>query len=223
MAKLDSVIVTHNPKNLPISKAVIWLHGLGASGHDFEPIVPELGLSDEVGVRFIFPHAPKIPVTVNGGYVMPAWYDILEMTLDRKVDVAHIDASSQAINQLIDEQIAQGIASQDIIIAGFSQGGAVAYHTVLTNQRVLGGLLALSTYFATSSQIDVMGVNRSIPVKIDHGQFDDVVPMLLGIRAKESLQKLGLAPTFSQYPMAHQVCLAQIKEIGAWLNERFGV
>lgn len=223
MTKLDSVIVTHNPKNLPISKAVIWLHGLGASGHDFEPIVPELGLSDEVGVRFIFPHAPKIPVTVNGGYVMPAWYDILEMTLDRKVDVAHIDASSQAINQLIDEQIAQGIASQDIIIAGFSQGGAVAYHTVLTNQRVLGGLLALSTYFATSSQIDAVGVNRSIPVKIDHGQFDDVVSMLLGIRAKESLQKLGLAPTFSQYPMAHQVCLAQIKEIGAWLNERFGV
>ncbi|UXZ04643.1 alpha/beta hydrolase [Moraxella nasicaprae] len=223
MTKLDSVIVTHNPKNLPISKAVIWLHGLGASGHDFEPIVPELGLSDEVGVRFIFPHAPKIPVTVNGGYVMPAWYDILEMTLDRKVDVAHINTSSQAINQLIDEQIAQGIASQDIIIAGFSQGGAVAYHTVLTNQRVLGGLLALSTYFATSSQIDAVGVNRSIPVKIDHGQFDDVVPMLLGIRAKESLQKLGLAPTFSQYPMAHQVCLAQIKEIGAWLNERFGV
>ncbi|MDO4894543.1 alpha/beta hydrolase [Moraxella sp.] len=223
MTKLDSVIVTHNPKNLPISKAVIWLHGLGASGHDFEPIVPELGLSDEVGVRFIFPHAPKIPVTVNGGYVMPAWYDILEMTLDRKVDVAHIDASSQAINQLIDEQIAQGIASQDIIIAGFSQGGAVAYHTVLTNQRVLGGLLALSTYFATSSQIDAVGANHSIPVKIDHGQFDDVVPMLLGIRAKESLQKLGLTPTFSQYPMAHQVCLAQIKEIGAWLNERFGV
>lgn len=218
---LKSVIAQHNPNNLPITHAVIWLHGLGASGHDFEPIVPELGLSGDVGVRFIFPHAPQIPVTINGGYIMPAWYDILEMTLDRKVDVAQIAASADAINVLIDEQISAGIDSQNIIIAGFSQGGAVAYHTVLTNTRKLGGLLALSTYFATSNEISSVGINQDIAVKIDHGDFDDIVPPVLGARAKASLEALGLSPTLSTYPMAHQVCLAQIKAIGQWMNELF--
>ncbi|PNP99160.1 alpha/beta hydrolase [Moraxella sp. RCAD0137] len=218
---LKTVITEHNPKQLPITHAVIWLHGLGASGHDFEPIVPELGLSDDVGVRFIFPHAPQIPVTINGGYIMPAWYDILEMTLDRKVDVTQIAASAAAINELIDEQISAGIPSQNIIIAGFSQGGAVAYHTVLTNTRKLGGLLALSTYFATASEVPSVGINQDIAVKIDHGDFDDIVSPVLGVKAKETLQNLGLNPTHHTYPMAHQVCLAQIKAIGAWMNELF--
>ncbi|VEG13827.1 alpha/beta hydrolase [Moraxella cuniculi] len=218
MATLETLIVEHNPNNQPVNHAVIWLHGLGASGYDFQPIVPELGLSDEVAVRFIFPHAPKIPVTVNGGYVMPAWYDILEMTLQRRVDIAQITASAAMIDELIAEQVAQGIASENIIIAGFSQGGAVAYHTVLTSKRKLGGLLALSTYFASAEMIDSVAVNQDIAIKIDHGQFDDVVPMVLGLDAKERLQKLGLEPTFSSYPMAHQVCLAQIKDIGNWLN-----
>ncbi|MFC0819481.1 alpha/beta hydrolase [Moraxella marmotae] len=218
MATLDSVIVEHNPNAKPIRHAVIWLHGLGASGHDFEPIVPELGLSADVAVRFIFPHAPKMPVTINGGYVMPAWYDILEMSLERKVDVAQIAQSSQLINQIIDEQIAQGIDSKNIIIAGFSQGGAVAYHTVLMAERPLGGLLALSTYFATAEHISHAGINQNIAVKIDHGDFDDVVPKVLGVRAKQGLENLGLKPTLSNYPMAHQVCLAQIKNIGIWLN-----
>ena len=218
---LKTVITEHNPNQLPITHAVIWLHGLGASGHDFEPIVPELGLSEDVGVRFIFPHAPRMPVTINGGYIMPAWYDILEMTLDRKVDVAQIAASAAAINELIDEQISAGIPSQNIIIAGFSQGGAVAYHTVLTNTRKLGGLLALSTYFATASEVSSVGINQDIAVKIDHGDFDDIVLPVLGVKAKETLQNLGLNPTYSTYPMAHQVCLAQIKAIGAWMNELF--
>ena len=218
---LKTVITEHNPNQLPITHAVIWLHGLGASGHDFEPIVPELGLSEDVGVRFVFPHAPRMPVTINGGYIMPAWYDILEMTLDRKVDVAQIAASAAAINELIDEQISAGIPSQNIIIAGFSQGGAVAYHTVLTNTRKLGGLLALSTYFATASEVSSVGINQDIAVKIDHGDFDDIVPPLLGVKAKETLQNLGLNPTHRTYPMAHQVCLAQIKAIGAWMNELF--
>lgn len=218
---LDAIITEHNPKNLPITHAVIWLHGLGASGHDFEPIVPELGLSDDVGVRFVFPHAPRMPVTINGGYIMPAWYDILEMTLDRKVDVAQIAESAAAINELIDVQINSGIPSQNIIIAGFSQGGAVAYHTVLTNTRKLGGLLALSTYFATASEVPSVGINQDIAVKIDHGDFDDIVPPVLGVKAKETLLSLGLNPTHRTYPMAHQVCLAQIKAIGAWMNELF--
>lgn len=217
--KLDSVIVEHRPTADEIRHAVIWLHGLGASGHDFEPVVPELGVT--MPVRFVFPHAPVMPVTINGGYAMPAWYDILEMSLERKVDVAQIIRSSEAINQLINEQIAQGIASENIIIAGFSQGGAVAYHTVLTNTRKLGGLLALSTYFATASEIDQVLVNGDVAVKIDHGDFDDIVPPILGVQAKEKLEKLGLSPTLSCYPMAHQVCLTQIKAIGAWINERF--
>lgn len=218
MSKLTSVVVEHNPSAQPITHSVIWLHGLGASGHDFEPIVPNLGLATDAAVRFIFPHAPKIPVTINNGYVMPAWYDILEMSLNRKVDVAQIMSSSAMIDELIDDEIAKGIDSQNIIIAGFSQGGAVAYHNVLTNSRKLGGLLALSTYFATADQIKSVAVNDDIAVKIDHGDFDDVVPAALGVQAAESLKKLGLNPIYTTYPMAHQVCLPQITSIGDWLN-----
>lgn len=218
MSKLTSVVVEHNPSAQPITHSVIWLHGLGASGHDFEPIVPNLGLATDAAVRFIFPHAPKIPVTINNGYVMPAWYDILEMSLNRKVDVAQIMSSSAMINEIIDDEIAKGIDSQNIIIAGFSQGGAVAYHNVLTNSRKLGGLLALSTYFATADQIKSVAVNDDIAVKIDHGDFDDVVPAALGVQAAESLKKLGLNPIYTTYPMAHQVCLPQITSIGDWLN-----
>lgn len=122
MSKLTSVVVEHNPSAQPITHSVIWLHGLGASGHDFEPIVPNLSLAKDAAVRFIFPHAPNIPVTINNGYVMPAWYDILEMSLNRKVDVAQIMSSSELINEIIDDEIAKGIDSQNIIIAGFSQG-----------------------------------------------------------------------------------------------------
>lgn len=218
MSKLTSVVVEHNPSAQPITHSVIWLHGLGASGHDFEPIVPNLGLATDAAVRFIFPHAPKIPVTINNGYVMPAWYDILEMSLNRKVDVAQIMSSSAMIDEIIDDEIAKGIDSQNIIIAGFSQGGAVAYHNVLTNSRKLGGLLALSTYFATADQIKSVAVNDGIAVKIDHGDFDDVVPAALGVQAAESLKKLGLNPIYTTYPMAHQVCLPQITSIGDWLN-----
>ncbi|STZ55517.1 Carboxylesterase 2 [Moraxella lacunata] len=213
--------VIHNPKDKPIEHAVIWLHGLGANGHDFVPVVPELRLSDELGVRFIFPHAPSIPVTVNGGYVMPAWYDILEMSLDRKVDTAQIKASSERINDLIDEQVHLGIPSQNIIIAGFSQGGAVAYHNALTNSRPLAGLLALSTYLATEQEIGELGTNASLPVKIDHGDYDDVVPSVLGVKAIEKLTTLGLSPEFKRYGMAHQVCMEQIKDIGKWMNKVF--
>ena len=126
--------------------SVIWLHGLGASGHDFEPIVPELQLPADLAVRFIFPHAPQIPVTVNGGMVMPAWYDILAMDIDRKVDEAGVLASADAVDALIKQEIARGIPSERIIIAGFSQGGAVAYQAALRHPQPLAGLLTLSTY-----------------------------------------------------------------------------
>lgn len=213
--------IIHNPKDKPIEHAVIWLHGLGANGHDFVPVVPELGLSLDVGVRFIFPHAPSIAVTINGGYVMPAWYDILEMSLDRKVDVAQIKASSDRINDLIDEQVRLGIPSQNILIAGFSQGGAVAYYNVLTNSRPLAGLLALSTYMATEDDIRHEAINQNLAVKVDHGEYDDVVPPILGVKAVETLKNLGLSPEFKRYGMAHQVCIEQIRDIGRWMNEVF--
>lgn len=218
---LKYIVVEHNPRNLPIDKAVILLHGLGASADDFVPFVPALQLSDKLAVRFIFPQAPSMPVTINGGYVMPAWYDILEMSLERKVDVTHIEQSSQAINALIDEQIAQGVPSRHIIIAGFSQGGAVAYHNVLTNTRPLAGLLALSTYFATVGSITTPIVNQHIDIAINHGQYDDVVPMVLGTQAKASLEKLGLTPIMRTYPAAHHLTNQQILEIGQWTTKVF--
>ena len=144
----------------PANAAVIWLHGLGANGHDFEPVVPELHLPESLPVRFIFPHAPQIPVTINSGYIMPAWYDILEMELDRKVDLAQLQQSALQIQQLIDREIERGIDSRRIVIAGFSQGGAVGFEAALSYPKPLAGLLALSTYFATADSIDIHPANR---------------------------------------------------------------
>ncbi|WP_296403680.1 alpha/beta fold hydrolase [Psychrobacter sp.] len=216
---LKCVITEHNPSNKPIDKSVIWLHGLGASGHDFEPVVPELGLNKDMAVRFIFPHAPNIPVTINGGMVMPAWYDILEMSLERKVDVKQIETSAAAIKDLIQREIESGVNSENIVIAGFSQGGAIAYQVALTYPQRLAGLMALSTYLAVDDASKYTAINKDIPIKIDHGTQDPVVPVLLGQRANDTLTKQGYNIEFSTYPMAHQVCLPQIKAIGKWLNK----
>lgn len=216
---LDCVIVEHNPSNKTIDKSVIWLHGLGASGHDFEPVVPELGLDPQLAVRFVFPHAPRIPVTVNGGMVMPAWYDILEMSLDRKVDVVQIEKSAAAIRDLIQREIERGVNPENIVIAGFSQGGAVAYQTALTYPQRLAGLLTLSTYLAVEDTSNYTAINKDLPIKIDHGTQDPVVPVVLGQRANETLTNQGYQVDFNTYPMAHQVCLPQIKAIGQWLNK----
>ncbi len=216
---LNCVIVEHNPSNKSIDKSVIWLHGLGASGHDFEPVVPELGLDPQLAVRFVFPHAPRIPVTVNGGMVMPAWYDILEMSLDRKVDVVQIEKSAAAIRDLIQREIERGVNPENIVIAGFSQGGAVAYQTALTYPQRLAGLLTLSTYLAVEDTSNYTAINKDLPIKIDHGTQDPVVPVVLGQRANETLTNQGYQVEFNTYPMAHQVCLPQIKAIGQWLNK----
>ena len=216
---LNCVIVEHNPSNKSIDKSVIWLHGLGASGHDFEPVVPELGLDPQLAVRFVFPHAPRIPVTVNGGMVMPAWYDILEMSLDRKVDVVQIEKSAAAIRDLIQREIEQGVNPENIVIAGFSQGGAVAYQTALTYPQRLAGLLTLSTYLAVEDTSNYTAINKDLPIKIDHGTQDPVVPIVLGQRANETLTNQGYQVEFNTYPIAHQVCLPQIKAIGQWLNK----
>lgn len=198
--------------------AVIWLHGLGASGHDFEPIVPELKLPQELAVRFIFPHAPAIPVTINGGFVMPAWYDILEMDIERKVDTQQLLLSSTAVAQLIDREIERGINSQKIVLAGFSQGGAVAYQTALTYTKPLAGLLALSTYFMTADTIEPAPENQQLPIQIMHGTQDQIVPEQLGKKAEQVLLNKGYQTRYQHYPMEHQVCLEQIEDISSWLQ-----
>jgi len=198
---------------------VIWLHGLGADGNDFAPIVPELNLPADKSIRFIFPHAPQIPVTVNGGMVMPAWYDILEMDIDRKVDIKGLLDSADAITALIERERERGIRSRAIILAGFSQGGAVVYQAALSYDKPLGGILAMSTYFATGDQVAYHEANRQVPIEIQHGLYDPVVPEMLGRQAKAELEKQGYCPNYRTYPMEHSVCPQQIRDISAWFGQ----
>ena len=211
--------VTIEPQHRDADAAIIWLHGLGANGHDFEPIVPELRLPSSVAARFIFPHAPEIPVTVNGGMRMPAWYDIKAMDLDRVVDETQLMDSANKTIALIEREIARGIDSTRIIVAGFSQGGAVAYHAALTYDKPLGGLLALSTYFATPNATHLSPANQSLPVQICHGSADPMVPEQLGQKAAAQLQQMGLSPAYQTYPMGHEVCLPQIHDIAGFITQ----
>lgn len=200
--------------------AVIWLHGLGADGNDFAPIVPELRLPEDLAVRFIFPHAPSIPVTINGGLVMPAWYDIVEMEIDRQVDVPQLMMSAASVTAFVEREIERGIDSRRIIVAGFSQGGAVAYQVALSYPQPLGGLLVMSSYFATEQVIELSPANSAIAIEIHHGLQDPVVPENLGKSGVAGLQNKGYNPTYKSYPMEHGVCVEQIEDISAWLRER---
>lgn len=203
--------------------SVIWLHGLGADGSDFEPVVPELGLESGPGVRFIFPHAPQIPVTCNGGYVMPAWYDIVSLDVDsRVVDEAGIIASRQAIRRLIERENRRGVPCARIFVAGFSQGGAVAYTTALTHAESLAGVIALSTYIPTPTllETEATAANRAVPIFAAHGSDDDVVSPGLGIRARDFLLRQGYDVEWHEYPMPHSVCLEEVQDIGRWLGAR---
>lgn len=218
-ALLDAIEIetTANP-----AWAVIWLHGLGADGSDFVPVVPELGLARTPGVRFVFPHAPAIPVTCNGGYVMPAWYDIISLdSTSRRVDEAGIVHSRAAIRRLIERENQRGIASSHIFLAGFSQGGAVAYTTALTHPEPLAGLIALSTYLPVADLVarEASPANRAIPVFAAHGSQDDVVAPALGRQARDFLGSQGYAVAWHEYAMPHTVCLEEIQAIGAWLRE----
>lgn len=201
----------------PADACVFIIHGLGADGHDFEPLIPALKLPEEAHVRFIMPHAPRLSVTVNGGMVMPAWYDILAMDLGRRVDEVQLKRSAERIQELIQEQIDQGIDSQRIIVAGFSQGGAVAYQAALSFPQPLGGLLAMSTYFATADSIVASEANRSLPIEVHHGNFDPIVAETLGRAAFDRLQAQGYTANYRQYPMAHALCPQQVNDIGQWL------
>ncbi|GAB2198636.1 carboxylesterase [Sessilibacter sp. MAH4] len=204
--------------NAPVTTSVIWLHGLGASGHDFEPIVPVLNLPKDLGVRFIFPHAPKIPVTINNGLVMPAWYDILAMTLNRKVDVDQLRASAAATHDLIEREIARGVDSKNIVLAGFSQGGAVVYEAALSYGKPLAGLMILSSYFATVDSITINDANRNLPIHVFHGVYDNVVPESLAQKALKDLAELGFKPEYQSYPIDHSVSPPEVVDIANWLR-----
>ena len=203
--------------------AVIWMHGLGADGSDFEPVVPELGLAAQAGVRFVFPNAPAIPVTCNAGYVMPAWYDIISLDAhSRRVDEAGIIRSRAAIRALIARENARGVPSERIFLAGFSQGGALAYTTAVTHPEKLAGIIALSTYIPTPALLtdEAAAANRQIPVFAAHGTFDDVVSPALGRAARDFLLANGYAVDWHEYPMPHSVCLEEIQAVGQWLRAR---
>lgn len=201
--------------------SVIWLHGLGADGHDFEPIVPELGLAPAHAVRFIFPHAPQQPVTINGGMVMRAWYDIMSMEIAREIDEAGIERSSAHVGELIEQEMGRGISSENIIVAGFSQGGAVALHTALLYDKPLCGILALSTYLPLGQRIKAGAnpANANIPVFMGHGTYDPIVPVQLGQRSSEHLAREGYPVEWHDYPMQHAVCMEEIQDVGAWLKQ----
>jgi len=202
----------------PARAAVIWLHGLGADGNDFVPIIPELKLPPAMAVRFVFPHAPSLPVTVNNGVVMPAWYDILSFDGEREVNMVQLLASSTAVHALIDREIERGIPSDRIVLAGFSQGGAVNLQAALTYDKPLAGLLALSTYFPSGEAIEVHPANGGLPILICHGTADPVLPLSMARSTHRHLERLGLHPEFKSYSMAHGVCPEEFVDIALFIQ-----
>lgn len=205
--------------SMAATASVIWLHGLGADGHDFESLVPELGQLER-GVRFILPHAPERPVTINGGYVMRAWYDIRRPDLRVDTDTAGIRASVAAVVALIDAEIARGIAPERIVLAGFSQGGAIVLHAGLTYPQRLGGILALSTYLAMPDAlaVEISTANRTTPVFIGHGTEDTIAVYALAEDTRTHLMALGGAVELHAYRMPHSVCIEEVADIRAWLQ-----
>ena len=206
--------------------SVIWLHGLGASGHDFEPIVPELHLLQRPGIRFLFPHAPVRPISVNGGAAMRAWYDISSIDFEeREQDARGIRESSAAIVDLIENEIARGVPASRITLAGFSQGGAMALYTGLSSTHQLGGILALSCYLPMPSDI-LPGIDeshRGVPVFMAHGTADEVVQLRYGEQSRAALEASGVPLEWHTYPISHSVSADEVVDISAWLKRQFGM
>lgn len=215
---IECVVVETGPNP---TACVIWLHGLGADGYDFVPIVKELEQMGLPNTRFIFPHAPKIPVSINGGYVMRAWYDIKNVDLQRQEDEGGIRQSQASIEQLIEDHIAMGFTPDKIVLAGFSQGGAIAYQTGFRSKHKLAGIVTLSTYLPCETTLDTEfnPDNISIPVLAAHGTQDNIVLIERGEKAVELLRNKGVKVTWFSYPMAHSVCGEEVVEIAAFLKE----
>ncbi len=201
--------------------SIIWLHGLGADGHDFEPFVEELKLPPGLSARFVFPHAPVRPITINNGFAMRAWYDILDFSdLHRTVDEAGILESAAQIRELIQHEIDRGIPSEHLVLGGFSQGGVLAYHVGLTLDVPLAGIVALSTYLPHIGMLSGMrhAANAKTPVFAGHGTADPVVNFTLGDTARRQVENWGYPLTWNTYPMPHSVCWEEIVDLSAWLG-----
>lgn len=218
-ASLETVVVETGPAP---TAAVVWLHGLGADGHDFEPIVPQLDWPGAPDIRYVFPHAPVRPVTINGGMPMRAWYDILSLTSARGHDRQGIVDSVNAVAELLRRQIEDGIPSRRIILAGFSQGGAIALQLALRFPEPLGGVMALSSYLLFGDRLaeQQQEANAMLPVFVAHGSNDPVVPPELGEQAAKALESLGHPVEWRSYPMVHAVCPEEIGHIADWLKTR---
>lgn len=215
---IECVVVETGPNP---TACVIWLHGLGADGYDFVPIVKELEQMGLPNTRFVFPHAPKIPVSINGGYVMRAWYDIKNVDLQRQEDEGGIRQSQATIEQLIEDQIALGFTADKIVLAGFSQGGAIAYQTGFRSKHTVAGIVTLSTYLPCETSLDseFNPDNMGIPVLAAHGSQDNIVLIERGEKAVEILRNKGVQVKWFSYPMAHSVCGEEVVEIAGFLKE----
>ena len=213
---LDAIVTDTAPG---VDAAVIWLHGLGADGHDFAPIVEQLQLPASAAIRFIFPHAPMRPVTLNQGYVMPAWFDLHGLSLDSREDEAGLFAARDQIEALIARECDNGIDSRRIVLAGFSQGGALALLTGLTHAEPLAGIMALSTWLPLRETIftQMPPHARQTPLLMAHGAQDDVLPIAFGRQSATRLEQAGVAVEWHEYPMAHAVCAQEIADIRHWL------
>ncbi len=222
---VDLKFETTEVGNTP-NATVIWLHGLGADGFDFMPIVPQLGLPNDANIRFIFPHAPAMPVTMNGGYIMPAWYDLYSLTVDdpdtSPQDEQGIKSSAEKIKQLIQQENARGIPNERIILIGFSQGAAMSLYTGLTMDTPLAGIGALSGYLPLHTTIDkdINPASKNTPIFMAHGRQDPVVLYQYGKASAEWLQKLGYQVAWHAYDMEHSVCPDEIHTIGQWIASR---
>ena len=201
---------------------VIWLHGLGDSGNGFAPIVPELKLPADHKIRFVFPHAPIRPITINNGMQMRAWYDIKSLDFNSRADLQGVEESTEQVRQLIEDEINKGIPADKIVLAGFSQGGVVAYHLGLQFEQTLAGILTLSTYMCEAETLAqrASDANKQTPIMVGHGQQDEVVPMYMGQAAYNVLKQNGYQATWHEYPMQHNVCLQELDDISAWIQAR---
>jgi len=206
------------------STTVLWLHGLGADGHDFEPIVPELDLPDALAVRFVFPHAPMQPVTINGGAVMRAWYDVYALEGERREDADGVRASQAKVEELIACENARGVPATRLVLAGFSQGGAIALQTGLRHGERLAGIMALSTYLPVASTLaaEASAANRTVPIFMAHGLDDPLIPIERAAMSRRRLEAAGYAVEWHEYPMAHAVCMEEIADVSAWLQRVLG-
>ena len=218
LAELDPPVVIEPSK--PATAAVVWLHGLGADGHDFEPVAAELGRGGLDDIRFVFPHAPVRPVTINGGMEMRAWYDIAGPDLDRRADEEGVRASAGIARGLVDEQVARGIAGERIVLAGFSQGGAIALYAGLRFPFRVAGILALSAYLPAAKSLapEAHAANRDVPIFLAHGSQDPVIALALSEHSRAAMAGLGYVVEVHTYPMPHSVCAEEIRDIANWLH-----